>query len=74
MDIFFIVVGIAGVLYGALTFFGHIKTDVSRSSEMDKKLLSEKNRYFIGRYLSGFQFVIAGLGAIALGIILYISK
>ncbi len=38
---------------------------------MDKKLLSKETRYFIGRYYAGFQATIAGLGAIALGLIIY---
>jgi hypothetical protein len=74
MDIFFIVIGIASVVYGGLRIFGFIKTSPSQDSEMDKKIFSEENRYFIGRYWSGFGLISAGLGAIALGVILYISK
>jgi hypothetical protein len=41
---------------------------------MDKRLISEKNRYFIGRYLAEVKFIIGGLGAIALGVALYFVR
>lgn len=74
MSIFLIVIGIASAIYGTLRLTGFIQTDTSQDSEMDKRLISDKNRYFIGRYLSGFKLIIAGIGAIALGVILYLSK
>ncbi len=52
---------------------GFTKTDVSRSSEIDKKLIFDKSRYIIGRYIGTIQLVIAGFGAIGLGMILYFS-
>lgn len=73
MAIFLITVGIISLIYGFLSVFGRIKEDISKDSEMDKKLFSKKTRYFIGRYYAGFQFIIAGFGAIALGLILYFS-
>jgi len=33
--------------------------------------LSEKSRYFLGRYYTGFKIITAGAGAIALGLIIY---
>jgi hypothetical protein len=41
---------------------------------MDKRLFSDKNRYFIGRYWAGVQGIIAGIGAIGLGLILHFAK
>jgi hypothetical protein len=56
-----------------LSVLGRTKQDLSKDTELDKKIFSEKSRYFIGRYYAGFQFVIAGLGAIALGLIILFS-
>jgi hypothetical protein len=50
MSIFFIVAGIVSTVYGGLVLFGHKKTDASKASEFDKKVLSEQDRYIIGRY------------------------
>jgi len=74
LGIVFMVIGVIALAYGALTVLGIINTDTQRDSEMDKKMLSEKNRYFIGRYWAGFQGVIAGVGFIALGVALYFLK
>ena len=73
MSIFFIVAGIVSTVYGGLVLFGLKKTDASKDSEFDKKVLSEKDRYIIGRYIGPFQLIAAGLGAIALGLLLYLG-
>ena len=69
--ILFIILGFTGLIYGVLKISGIKKEDISKDSELDKKLLSEKSRYFIGRYWVGSQSVIIGIGAIILGLILY---
>jgi hypothetical protein len=74
MSIFFILGGVAVAIYGVLILFGLIKTDVSKSSEFDKKVLSGRQRYIIGRYIGPFQLIVAGLAAIALGLILYFAQ
>jgi len=74
MAIFLVIIGIMSVIYGLSSIFGMTKEDFSKDSEMDKKLFSEKTRYFIRRYWAGLQFIAAGLGAIALGFILYFSR
>ncbi len=71
---FFIVLGVAMFIHGVLKVTGIVKEDISKDSNFDKKVFSEKNRYFLGRYHAGFQAIIAGLGAIALGLIIYFSK
>jgi hypothetical protein len=71
MSILLVVGGIASLVYGTLTVLGVTNNDLSKDSDLDKKLLSENTRYFIGRYYAGFQFIIGGLGAIALGLIIY---
>ena len=71
MAILLIVAGIVSLIYGILNILGRTKNDVSKDSEMDKKLMSEKTRYFMGRYYAGIQFMGAGLGAILLGLIFY---
>jgi hypothetical protein len=73
MAIFLVVAGIGSLIYGLLNILGLTKTDVSKDSDMDKKLMSEETRYFIGRYFAGIQLTAAGLGAIALGLIIYFS-
>jgi len=74
MAILITIAGIASLVYGILVIFGIIKTDISKDDEMSKRLLSERNRYLFGRYNAGFKFVIAGLGAIALGLMMYFSQ
>jgi hypothetical protein len=74
MPIVIIVAGIGCIIYGTLRLSNVIRTDTQHDSEMDKKLISEKNRYFIGRYLAGVKFIIAGVGAIALGVALYFVR
>jgi len=71
-----IIGGVAAFVYGLLVFFGVIKTDVTKDSEMDKKIfrLSDKTRYFIGRYYAGIQGIIGGLGLVLLGIILFLNE
>jgi hypothetical protein len=71
MAILLIVGGITSACYGILNIAGRTKNDVTKDSEMDKRLLSEKTRRFIGRYYAGIQFLTAGVGAIVLGLILY---
>jgi hypothetical protein len=71
MAIFLVVAGIGSLIYGLLNILGLTKTDVSKDSDMDKKLMSEETRYFLGRYYTGFKFISAGAGAIALGLIIY---
>jgi hypothetical protein len=65
-----ILFGLIIFTHGVLKVSGIVKEDVTKDSELDKKMLSEKNRYFIGRYYAGSQAIIAGLGAILLGLIL----
>jgi branched-subunit amino acid permease len=74
MTMFIIIVGVLAFLYGALTVLGIIHAEVHNDSTADKKLLSETNRCFIGRYWAGFQGVIAGAGFIALGLALHFAK
>jgi hypothetical protein len=73
MAIFLILAGTVSFTYGLLNILGLTKTYVSKDSDMDKKLMSEETRYFIGRYFAGIQLTAAGLGAIALGLIIYFS-
>lgn len=73
LSIILATVGVGVFIYGFLITFGFIKTDVSKDSDMDKRLMSEKSRYFIGRYNSGIQFMMAGAAAAFLGAILYFS-
>jgi len=74
MAIFITIAGIISLVYGTLVVSGVIKTDISKDDEMSKKLLSPRNRYLFGRYDAGFKFIIAGLGAIALGLIMYFGQ
>ena len=74
MVLIFIVIGIIMFVYGVLRVTGIKMRDISKDSEFDKKFLSEKNRYFITRYWAGSMLMIAGFGAMALGLILYFSK
>ena len=73
MSILLVVGGIASLVYGILTVLGVTNNDLSKDSDLDKNLLSEKSRYFLGRYYTGFKFISAGAGAIALGLIIYFS-
>lgn len=73
LAIFFVIIGVTMFLHGILKMAGIVKEDISKDSEFDKKHLSEKSRYFIGRYWAGSQAIIAGIGAIGLGLILYFS-
>jgi hypothetical protein len=70
MAIFLILAGIVSFIYGVLNILGLTKNDVSKDSEMDKKLMSKKTRYFMGRYYAGVQFMGAGFAAILLGLII----
>jgi hypothetical protein len=72
MPVFLVVVGLASVSYGILTVFGFTNNDISKDSELDKKLLSEGTRYFMGRYYSGIGLIGTGVGAIVLGLIFYL--
>ena len=69
MAIFLIIAGIVSLIYGILNALGQTKNDLNKDSEIDKKLFSKKTRHFIGRYYAGLQFIVAGLGAIVLGLI-----
>jgi hypothetical protein len=69
MAIFLILAGIVSFIYGVLNILGLTNNDVSKDSEMDKRLMSKETRYFMGRYYAGIQFVGAGLGAVLLGLI-----
>ena len=71
MATFLIVAGVVSLIYGIFNVLGRTKNDLTKDSEMDKKLFSNKTRYFIGRYYAGLQFIAAGLGAILLGLILF---
>ncbi len=73
LAIIILVTGAMIFLYGVLISFGFIKTDVSGDSEIDKKLLTEKERYFWGRYNAGLQLIAAGAVAIFLGVTLYLA-
>ena len=73
MSILLVIGGIVSLAYGSLTILGITNNDLSKDSALDKKLLSEESRYFLGRYYTGFKFITAGLGAIALGFIVYFS-
>lgn len=74
MAILITIAGASGLIYGILVVSGVIKTNISKDDAMTKKLLSKRNRYLFGRYDAGFKFIIAGLGAIALGLIMYFGK
>jgi hypothetical protein len=74
LSLLFIIIGVLSFMYGASTVLGIINSDVRSDSAADKKLLSEKNRYFIGRYWAGFQGMIAGVGFVALGLVLHFAK
>lgn len=66
-------VGVVLLVYGLMLVFGFIKTDVSQDLDVDRKLISGKNRYRLKRYNSGIQFVVVGIGALILGIGLFLS-
>jgi hypothetical protein len=73
MSILLMLGGVVGLVYGTLTVLGITNNDLSKDSDLDKTSLSERSRYFLGRYYAGFKFITAGLGAIALGLIIYFS-
>jgi hypothetical protein len=73
MATFLIVAGAVSLAYGLLTLLGRTK-NWAEDSALDKKLFSKNTRNFLSRYYAGLQFVGVGLGAIALGLILYFSK
>ena len=68
------IVGIIPLVYGTLTLFGVVKADTRDDSEMDRRLFSGNNRYFIRRYWGGVQGIIAGTGFIVLGLIPHFAK
>ena len=70
MALVLVVAGIVSFVYGVLTLLGRTK-NWSEDSELDKKLFSERSRYLLSRYYGGLRFLIAGAGAIALGLMLY---
>jgi hypothetical protein len=70
LPLFFIVFGMAGFINGLMKVTGIKREDISKDSKWDKKHLSPETRYFIGRYYAGFQGVVGGVAAIALGLIL----
>lgn len=51
MSILLVLGGIASLCYGTLTVLGITNNDLSKDSDLDKKLLSERSRYFLGRYI-----------------------
>jgi hypothetical protein len=71
MWLLLIVIGVACLIYGILKLTGIKAEDASKDSDLDKRLISERTRYFIGRYWAGAKLITAGLGAIALGVALY---
>jgi hypothetical protein len=71
MSLALVVIGVACLIYGVVKVTGIKPEDTSKDSDLDKKLMSEKTRYFIGRYWAGAKLITAGLGAIALGVALY---
>ena len=73
MSILFIIGGVLSFVYGTLTVLGFTNNDISKDSDMDKKLLSKDTRYFVGRYYSGFGLMGTGVAAALLGWILYVS-
>jgi hypothetical protein len=73
MATFLIVAGALSLAYGLSTLLGRTK-NWAEDSALDKKLFSKNTRNSLSRYYAGLQFVGAGLGAIALGLILYFSK
>lgn len=73
MPVFLIAIGVVSLIYGLLKITGLKREDTSKDTEFDKKALSEKSRYFLGRYYAGIQGIIGGMGLIVLGLILYLS-
>ena len=69
-----IFVGIIAVVYGVLKVSGLKEEKIAKDSDLTKNLFTESSRYFIGRYWSGFGFIIVGLGVVAFAVILYMSK
>ena len=74
MSTLLIIIGLGLFIYGILIFFGVIKTDTKKDSDFDKKHISEKTRYFTGRYLNGLKLIGGGLGLVVLGFIIYFAK
>jgi hypothetical protein len=70
------VAGIVLFVWGLRIVFSRTFYEESESSRnfedsaLDKRLLSPKTRYFIGRYLSGTQALGAGLGLMLFGVLL----
>ena len=73
LGIIIIAAGIFALIYGGMVTFGFIKTDISRDAAIDKRLLSDKSRYFLSRYNAGIQLMIAGAFAIFLGIVVHVT-
>lgn len=67
MGIVLIVIGILCFVYGVLNILGLTKIDTSEDSELGKILMSERSRYFFGRYYVGAQLLVGGLAAVVLG-------
>ncbi len=67
--ILFLAIGIFGLLTGLLIIFSRRFNEYLHGlfgeSKLDKKLFSDKDRYFLRRYVTGLKGVIAGLAAIA---------
>jgi len=74
MSLVFLVAGLACLIYGVMKVTGIKTEDTSMDSDLDKRLMSERTRYFIGRYWAGVQLISAGLGAIALAAALYFLR
>jgi hypothetical protein len=72
MAVILIGAGILSFIYGILTLVGRTK-NWAEDSEVDEKLFSQRSRYFLSRYYGGFRFLIAGVGAMVLGLILFMS-
>jgi len=74
MDIFFIIIGIIFFSFGFSVLFGFIKKDISKDNDISKKLFSERERYFMGRYSPGIWFGVVGIMFVILGVVIYFHK
>jgi hypothetical protein len=73
LPIVLVLSGIVLVSYGVLKLTGFLPTTISQDSEYDKKNLSRKTRFFIGKYIVGWKAIAAGLALAGFGYILFLS-
>jgi hypothetical protein len=68
--IIFLIVGLIALIIGVLSIvsnrFDQYVHQLFPDSALDQKVFSERNRYIIRRYVSGFRGVVAGIICVAI--------